>query len=318
MEALLLNHLLPVSVSVLNPASPEGSAILRLWNVSIWVCGLVLAIVTTSIGYIIVRFRKRDDAEPRQITGNTKLEIAWTVGPVLLVTLLFVLSIMTARAVDHPVRRDPDVVVIGHQWWWEVRYPAANVITAGEVHLPVGRKMLIAIESADVVHDFWAPRLSRKIDAIPGRRNFIWIEADSPEEYNGFCAEYCGPEHAWMLFRVMAEDESAYDAWLSAQSAAASEHGSVEAQRGRSRFGQLTCANCHNIRGVNQQNQYAPDLTHMGSRKLLASGRLTNTADHLREWLHEPNIVKPNCLMPNLHLSNDDLGALTAYLESLQ
>jgi cytochrome c oxidase subunit II len=304
-------------IAALNPASPQASNIVLLWNACLWVCGFILAVVTGSILYIMFRFRRRDGLEPYQRTGNRTLEITWTAVPLALVTFLFVFSILTARAVDRPITRDPDVVVIGHQWWWEVRYPAANAITANEIHLPVGRDILLAIESADVIHDFWAPRLGRKIDAIPGLRNFVWIRAETPAPYRGACAEYCGAQHAWMRFRVVGEDEAAYDAWLAAQAAPATPPSTPEAQLGLTRFRQLTCANCHDIRGVNKQKQYGPDLTHVASRQMLAGERLENTSANLRDWLHEPNVVKPNCLMPNLNLSDQDLDALAAYLGGL-
>jgi cytochrome c oxidase subunit 2 len=282
------------------------------------ICGFILAVVTLSILYILVRYRQRDNREPRQIAGNKTLEITWTAIPIALVSLLFVLSVVTARAIDRPVGRPPDLIVVGHQWWWEVRYPAANAITANEIHVPVGRDMLIEIDTADVIHDFWVPRLGRKIDAIPGRRNFVWIRAEQPGIYGGACAEYCGVQHAWMRFRVEAQDEPAYEAWLAGQAAPAVEPTAAEAQLGRTRFGQLTCVNCHNIKGVNTQQQYAPDLTHLAARKMLAGERLENTPENLRDWLREPNIIKPNCLMPNLKLQPGDLDSLTAYLESLK
>ena len=306
-----------MQVSVLSPASSQADALLSLWNAAAWVCGLILALVTVAILYIIIRFRQRDAREPMQTSGNRNLEIAWTIVPILLVTFLFVSDILAARVVDRPVRRAPDIVVIGHQWWWEVRYPAAGFTTANEVHLPVGRDMLIAVESADVIHDFWVPRLGRKIDAIPGRRNFVWIRAQEPGEYAGACAEYCGAQHAWMRFRVETQDAAAYDAWISQESAPAAEPVSAEAKQGQTLFGQLTCVNCHNITGFHRQEQYAPDLTHVASRQMLAAERLVNTPANLRDWLHEPNVLKPSCLMPNLKLSDSDLTELTAYLEAL-
>jgi cytochrome c oxidase subunit II len=305
-------------VSVFDPASPQATELLWLWNICMWVCGFVLAAVALPILYIVVRYRRRDDHEPAQVAGNKKLEIVWTLIPLLLVGLLFVLSITTARAVDKPIRRAPDIVVTGHQWWWEIRYPAANAITANELHVPVGRDVLIGIEAADVIHDFWVPRLGRKIDAIPGRRNFVQIRADEAGEYQGACAEYCGAEHAWMLFRVVAQEPAAYEAWLKAQSSAAITPASGYAKAGQVRFGELTCANCHNIRGINEQKQYAPDLTHVASRGMLAAGRLENTPENLKNWLRQPNIIKPDCEMPNLKLSGNDLTALTAFLETLK
>ena len=307
-----------MDISVFQPASAQARELLWLWDIGMWVCGVILAIVTCSIVYILIRYRRRDDREPPQTTGNTRLEVAWTAGPIALVTALFILSVVTARAVDKPIQRDPDIVVTGHQWWWEVRYPSANSITANEIHIPVDRDMLIAVESADVIHDFWVPRLGRKIDAIPGKRNFVWIRASQPGEYIGACAEYCGAEHAWMRFLVEAQDPQAYQYWLAAQSAPAMEPSAADAKLGQTRFRQLTCANCHDIRGFNSQEQYGPDLTHLASRKMLAANRLTNTTKNLRDWLHEPNIVKPNCLMPNLNLDDADLRDLTAYLGGLQ
>lgn len=283
-----------------------------------YVCVFILAVVTISIGYMVVRYRKRDDAEPVQGTGNTKLEIAWTVIPIALVALLFALSIRTAEAVDHRQDRPPDIVVTGHQWWWEARYPKADAITANEIHVPVGREMLIAIESADVIHDFWVPRLGRKVDAVPGRRNTVWIRAETPGEYEGACSEYCGAQHAWMRFRVIADPPAAFDAWVAHEASSAATPSDPQAILGRTRFEQLTCASCHNIRGVNSQQQFAPDLTHVGERRTLAAERIENTRDNLERWLREPNLIKPNCYMPNLKLSSDDLTALTAYLASLK
>jgi len=305
-------------VSVFNPASPEAADLLWLWKACMYVCGFILAVVTFSIVFMIVRYRKRDDSEPAQGMGNTKLEVVWTVIPIALVAFLFALSIRTAEAVDHRQDRPPDIVVTGHQWWWEAKYPGAGAITANEIHVPVGREMLIAIESADVIHDFWVPRLARKVDAVPGRRNAVWIRAEAPGEYEGACAEYCGAQHAWMRFRVIADAPAAFNAWLNHEASAAASPSDSEAQLGETRFQQLTCANCHNIRGVNQQEQYAPDLTHVAERHTLAAGRLENTPENLRWWLREPNIVKPNCYMPNLKLSESDLTALTAYLGSLR
>lgn len=303
---------------VFQPASPQAHAIVSLWTASVWVCGFVLAVVTVSILYILIRFRSRGGADPPQIAGNRKLEIAWTVVPLLLVGFLFAATVITARAVDQPVDRPPDMVVVAHQWWWEVRYPRANAVTANEIRMPVERDVLLEVDAADVIHDFWVPRLGRKIDAIPGKPNYLWFRATSEGTYQGACAEYCGAEHAWMRFRIIVQSESGYQAWLASQAAPAANSENAVAQAGRTRFQQLTCVNCHNITGVNQQRQYAPDLTHIASRRMLAAERLANTPANLRQWLHQPELIKPNCLMPSLNLSESDLNSLTAYLESLK
>jgi len=282
-----------------------------------WVCAFILAVVTIATFYILVRYRRRDDREPDQTTGNKTLEIVWTAIPLALVALLFGLSVMTARAVDHKIQRAADVVVTGHQWWWDVRY-GANAITANEIHVPVGREILVEVDAADVIHDFWAPNLSRKVDAVPGHPNFIWIRADQPGVFAGACAEYCGAQHAWMRFRVVAQDEASYEAWLAHQSTGAATPSNGDAALGAKRFGELTCANCHAIRGINTQKQYAPDLTHVASRQMLAAERMENTPQNLRDWLREPKVVKPGCYMPNLKLSDQDLTDVTAFLETLQ
>jgi cytochrome c oxidase subunit 2 len=307
-----------MQVSVFNPASPQAASLLWLWDAAMWVCGFVLAVVTLSLIYILVRFRRRGDAEPDQTTGSKKLEIAWTVIPILLVALLFGLSVMTTGAVQPLPHRAPDILVTGHQWWWEIHYPSVNAFTANEVHIPTGRDLLIGIESADVAHDFWVPRLGPKTDAIPGRRNLVWIRADHPGDYRGFCAEFCGNQHAWMLFRVVAQEPDAYQDWLNHQAATAPAAPAGDAAGGERLFRDLTCANCHNIAGTNSQQQFAPDLTHVASRAMLAGERLKNTPENLRDWLHEPNIIKPGCYMPNLKLSPHDLDLLTAYLETLK
>jgi cytochrome c oxidase subunit 2 len=304
-------------LSVFDPASPEAAHLLWLWNACMYVCAFILAVVTISIFYILLRYRRRDDREPDQTTGNKTLEIAWTAIPLALVALLFALSVVTARAVDHSVRKAADIVVTGHQWWWEVRYPP-TVITANEIHIPAGREVLIEIDAADVIHDFWAPRLARKVDAVPGHPNFIWIRADHPGVFAGACAEYCGTQHAWMRFRVVAQDQPSYEAWLAHQSENALTPLNGDAALGAKRFGELTCANCHAIRGINNQQQYAPDLTHVAGRQMLAAERLDNTQQNLRDWLHEPNVLKPGCYMPNLKLSDQDLTRLTAFLETLR
>jgi cytochrome c oxidase subunit 2 len=305
-------------VSVFNPESPEASSLLWLWDACMYICGFILAVVTLSIVYIMIRYRGRGNAEPDQTTGNTKLEIIWTAVPICLVALLFGLSVVTARAVDHPVHRSPDIIVTGHQWWWEVTYPAAHAITANEIHLPVGEDMLLGIETADVIHDFWAPRLGRKIDAIPGRRNLIWIRASAPGEYDGACAEYCGAQHAWMRFRVVAQEPTSYQTWLTHQAQPAQMPTDPQALQGKTLFSDRTCASCHNIAGLNKQNQYAPDLTHVATRRMLAAERLRNSPENLAHWLREPNIIKPNSYMPNLKLSQEEVASLTAFLETLK
>src|SRR5581483_4467688 len=168
----------------------------------------------------LLRYRQRGDAEPIQVEGNTKLEISWTVASALVLVLLFVLMVRAMNVSDPAVNRDPDVTVVGHQWWWEVRYPN-GIITANEMHIPTNTDILVRVEGADVIHSFWVPRLGRKIDAIPGHPNYMWLRADKPGDYTGACSEYCGAQHAWMRTLVVAQSPDAYQAWSAHQTLAA-------------------------------------------------------------------------------------------------
>jgi cytochrome c oxidase subunit 2 len=222
------------------------------------------------------------------------------------------------RESDPPANREPDLIVIGHQWWWEVRYPQAGVVTANEIHIPVGRKWLVHLESADVIHDFWVPALARKIQMIPGQTNHIWLEADAPGTYDGTCAEYCGAGHSWMRFSVIAESPAAFDAWLREQENTAAMPATDSAQTGLKIFQTMTCINCHSIRGISVAASAAPYLTHVADRTILGAGVLSNTETNLFRWLKNPQDFKPGCFMPNLKLTDAQAGALTSYLETLK
>ena len=196
-----------------NPSSPEMEAMADLTYYIIGISLIILAIIVIAVTYIIIRYRKKhgDDGEPYQDFGSLKLEIVWTIIPLGIVAVLFLLTCNTMRAVDPPVGdKEPDLVVIGHQWWWELRYPDYGVITANEVHIPVGKYLLVRLESIDVIHDFWVPELARKIDLIPGHPNHIWIIASKPGVYLGACAEFCGDQHANMRIRVIADEEEEF------------------------------------------------------------------------------------------------------------
>src|SRR5471032_497537 len=183
---------MPASFSpIFDNAWSQAAAISDLFKVVLVICGVILLIVTSMVGVSLIRFRQQAGAaEPRPFFGNRKLEIIWTVGPTLIVICLFVLTARGLRQADPPANQPPDLIVIGHQWWWEVRYPQTGVVTANEIHIPVGRKWLVRLESADVIHDFWVPALARKMQMIPGLTNHIWLEANAPGTYDGTCAEY--------------------------------------------------------------------------------------------------------------------------------
>jgi cytochrome c oxidase subunit 2 len=288
---------------VFQPFSPETASISHLFAVVLIICAVILAIVIGMIGYGLIFFRhKPGSAEPPPHFGNRKLEIIWTVGPILIVIGLFVLTARGMHQSDPAANRQPDIIVIGHQWWWEVRYP----------------QLLVWIESADVIHDFWVPALARKIQLIPGLTNHIWLEADAPGTYAGTCAEYCGAEHSWMRFTVIAESPAAFDEWLDKQENPAANPATDSVQDGLKIFQTMTCINCHSIRGISVAANAAPDLTHLAGREILGGGVLSNTETNLFRWLKNPQAIKRGCFMPNLKLTDDQVSALVSYLETLK
>ncbi len=305
----------------LTPHSPQVQAIATLFTQFLVVAAVVFLSVCGLITYCVVRYRARQSGEePPQHAGSRGLEVTWTVIPLLIVLVLFVLTLRTMAFVDAPQNpaRDPDLVITGHQWWWEARYPGAPVtpaITANEIHIPVGRRLLARIESADVIHDFWAPQLARKIDAIPGRPSYIWLQADAPGTYEGTCSEFCGMQHAGMHFRVIAEPEPAFMAWLEHQAAPPSPPTGLAAE-GASLFIERKCGDCHAVSPADTRSLIGPPLTHVAGRKLL-SGDRPLTAQNLALWITSPQAIKPGNRMPDQQLPAAEVQALTAYMEVL-
>jgi cytochrome c oxidase subunit 2 len=308
------------STSVLNPASPQAQQILSLFYFVLIICALIFSVVAGFITYAVIRFRDPEGKrEPKPLRESTKLEITWTVIPALIVVVLFVLAVRVMNAVNPaPVDRQPDLIITAHQWWWQLDYPQLHVHAANEIHLPVQRKQLLRLESADVVHDFWVPALGKKVDAIPLHPNYLWMEISRAGTYLGTCDEFCGAEHAWMRIRVVAETQDAFDTWAAHQSTPARAPSGPDRERGARIFQNRTCASCHTIAGTPAHGTVGPDLTHVASRETLASGVLTNNHENLVRWIRDPQAVKPDCKMPNLKLSQPEVNALVAYLEALQ
>lgn len=308
--------------SAFNPQSALGHPIFSLFILVLIIMAAILILVTGLVVYASIRYRRRSgQADPPSNFGNPKLEVTWTALPLLLLVAIFILTAITMSRSDPSTagnRTSPDLVITGHQWWWEVHYPGAGVVTANEVHLPAGKRVLAEMESADVIHDFWVPQLGRKMDMIPGSPNWLWMEADSPGTYLGSCSEYCGEEHAWMRIRVIAQSGQEFQAWEQQQSLPAPTPQAGAAKVGAQLFLQRSCANCHSIAGTAATQRIGPDLTHVAGRQTLAAGRLENTPENLSDWLRNPDKFKPGSHMPNLQLQPDELHALTAYLETLQ
>ena len=304
---------------MLEPTSPQAQAIANLFNLSLVLGGLIFALVTGLVIYAVWRFRDRGGpGEPRQYPGNRRLEIAWTIAPALLVTGLFGATAANMRAIDPP-GQDPDIVVTGYSWWWRVEYPKAGFVTANEIHIPVGARVLFQLQAADVIHSFWVPELGPKRDMIPGQSDAtLWLMADRPGVFQGACSEYCGAQHAWMRLRVVALPQAEYDAWVSRQQAAAATAAGDEVARGAQLFQRQTCVNCHAIRGTPAAAQAGPDLTHLASRATLGAGVIENTPENLARWIVDPHAIKPGVQMPGYPLPEADLRALVAYLGSLE
>jgi cytochrome c oxidase subunit 2 len=314
------------NLSTLDPAGPTAESIRELLTLVTAIAAVIFLVVTGTLVYCVIRFRHRSggpDAEPPQIYGSTPIETAWTVGPILIV---FVLTLVIIRSVVEARQADPQpgamtVRVIGHQWWWEFRYPDHGVVAANEMHIPVSspnqrRPIHLRLESADVVHSFWVPRLAGKTDLIPGRPNDMWFEAAQPGVFHGQCAEFCGMQHANMMIRVVVEPPQEFEQWLARQKQNAVE--SSAAAAGRALFFAKTCANCHTIRGTGASGTVGPDLTHLASRQTIAAAELPNDRRNLVAWLTNPAALKPGCRMPDLKLPPADVDALVTYLETLR
>jgi cytochrome c oxidase subunit 2 len=237
-----------------------------------------------------------------------------------LLVYIFTITVHAMQRADPDISddRQPDMVIVGHQWWWEARYTSSNVVAANEIHIPVGKLSLVRLESADVIHDWWVPQLGRKMDAIPGHPNLFWLGADVPGTYLGTCAEYCGAEHAWMRIRVIAQSEADFERWSEHQLEVPAQRDTGDAAEGARLFQQLTCADCHTISGTPARADIGPDLTHIAERQTLAAGLLENTPANLEQWLSDPQAVKPGVHMPNFEMNADQVHELTAYLETLR
>lgn len=302
-------------------SSAEAHEINTLFLRYLILAGIIVVLVAVLVIGGAIRFRARGNQdEPAQISGNKRLELIWTLIPAVILAFFFVLTLRTMMQINQkPAKgRTADVVVIAHQWWWDIRYPKYHIITANELHIPVGHKWLMRVESADVIHDWWVPDLGRKIDAVPGRSNYTWISADAPGTYHGACSEYCGAQHAWMRISVMAQTQQDFDKWVQDQQRPPVIPDDSLAREGAMLFQTKTCAGCHAIANTPANAHIGPDLSHLGSRQTILSGMLMNNKKNLTRWLHNPQQVKEGALMPNFDLSKHEVDALVTYLEGLK
>jgi cytochrome c oxidase subunit 2 len=326
------------SLSIFDPASPSAAAIRSLALLILAIAGFIFVIVEGILLYAVFRFRHgppRGAGEPPQVYGSTPIEVAWTAAPALIVFVMALVITRTLWEVNVDPQRPPPgskplrVTVIGHQWWWEYVYESYDgrklgFITANELHVPASdfsvagqrRPVYLTLQSADVCHSFWVPRLGGKTDLIPGRTNHMSFETDQTGLFLGQCAEYCGCQHAGMLIRVEVDAPEDFERWLQEQQQPAVDDSRVAA--GKQTLLSQSCVNCHRVRGTRAAGTYAPDLTHLMSRQTLASGMVPNTGDQLRRWIADPRQDKPGCLMPAFGLSDRDLDSIVDYLSTLR
>jgi cytochrome c oxidase subunit II len=316
--------------NALLPAGAQAGHIHTLWQIMLWVCTAVFAAVIVACAIALWRApRSNEKTLPDiEVVRAPESRVKQSVIVAAVVSIIGLLgltiaSLLTDRALAGLPLKDGLVIeVTAYQWWWDVKYqsaePSLTFRTANELHVPVGKPVVVKLNSGDVIHSFWVPNLHGKKDLIPGRTSTLQFRADKPGIYRGQCAEFCGHQHAKMAFVVVAEAPEAYEQWAAAQRASATEPDTDSVRRGRDVFLRSPCVMCHTIEGTTAQARRAPDLTHLASRLTIAAGTLPNNRGNLAGWILDPQTVKPGANMPATAFGSDDLNALLDYLESLK
>jgi cytochrome c oxidase subunit 2 len=310
------------SPSYLVPEGPVAGQQARLgWMLLVVGCAVIVAVGLLVLAAVL---RRREPAGGNVLPepdGERWVVIGGVVVPAVILAAVLIASTRTLAAVVHEPRAVTNVQIIGHRWWWELRYtgqdPQDQFTTANELHLPVGRPVRLELTTADVIHSFWIPQLAGKLDLVPGQHNVLYLEADSAGPYYGQCAEYCGRQHAGMGLSVVAEPPAQFSRWLDAMRRPASPPPAGDAAAGGQVFARSACALCHAVRGTGAGGGVGPDLTHVASRRTLA-GRLPNRTGELMAWIADPQALKPGVLMPAVPLATDELRQVVAYLQTLR
>ncbi|HEY4396108.1 MAG TPA: cytochrome c oxidase subunit II [Acidimicrobiia bacterium] len=305
------------STSAVDAHGSEARHIAGLW----WLMfGLAVGVYVVVGGFIIVAAVRGRSGTPRRsrISQNMFITVGGLLVPALILLVLAVVTVTTTGALRKAGRDPVRIEVTGERWWWAIRYRDRQIVTANELHIPVGQPVEIGLDSDNVVHSFWVPELAGKVDTIPGQRNVLRFTAEKAGAYLGVCAEFCGIQHAHMGFRVIAQSPGAFERWATAHAQPPLEPASELAADGALRFQRLPCAGCHTVRGTQAHGTVGPDLTDFGSRASIGAGAVANNASNLGRWVRHAQSVKPGALMPDLTLSDDDVQALVAYLESLR
>ena len=316
--------------NALNPTGPQAQKLSGLWWLMFIVCSAVFVIVMIAV-LLSLRNRTDDAGVPPQVEPPVEQERKrWNVVVTAIsitVVILFVFLIASFSAgrsltAELAHKNGLTVELTGHQWWWEVRYPdadASNIFTtANEIHIPVGVPVVFSLKGADVIHSFWVPNLAGKKDLIPGKINTMWLQADKPGVYRGQCAEYCGLQHARMAFWVVAEPQEQFNAWRQSQIQGSVPPSTDSQKHGQQVFMRSTCVMCHAINGTTAGSNIGPNLTHVGSRNMIAAATLVNTREHLAQWIKNSQMFKPGNKMPQNNLGQRELESLADYLQSLK
>jgi cytochrome c oxidase subunit II len=302
---------------VLDPAG-EGARRIADLTWFLFAAGAIVFIVVMMAFALAVRAGRDASVRTEEARGTRLQIVAGGVVPALIIAVLFVVTLRALPVLSTAAdSSDSDVELIGRQWWWEVRYPRLGIVSANEIHIPVGRPVRLTVRTADVIHSFWVPRLHGKIDLVPGRTNTLRLDATRAGTYRGQCAEYCGLQHTRMALRVVAHDAASYAEWAGRERSAATPPTDSLRMAGSAVFDRV-CAACHAIRGTLAAGSRGPDLTHVASRATLAAGTLANTRANLTTWVAEAERIKPGNGMPSIRLAPEELAAVIAYLESLR
>ena len=316
----------------INPAGPQADNLSRLWWLMFIVCSIVFVLVMIAL---LLAVRKRTlepqlssapmlDPPQDQERSRRNVVISAVTITIIILFVFLIASFSAGKSMTSELanKNGMTIEVTGHQWWWEVRYQdsdASNIFTtANEIHIPVGVPVTFSLEASDVIHSFWVPNLAGKKDLIPGKINTIWLQADKPGVYRGQCAEYCGLQHAQMALWVVADPQEQFNAWRQNQNQTSITPSSDSQKRGQQVFLSSTCVMCHTINGTPAGSNIGPNLTHVGSRNMIGAATLSNTREHMAQWIKDSQAVKPGNRMPQHNLSEADLQALVDYLQSLK
>jgi cytochrome c oxidase subunit II len=312
--------------NIFAPESTPAKSIFHLSLLVLSIAGIIFVVVVALLAYSISKFRATSanaDREPAQVYGSTQIELAWTIIPILIVVVLFLATAQVIHAIQdaREPREAVDVTVIGHQYWWEFRYPKLGIVTANELHIPVSdpghpTPTFLRLLSADTDHSFWLPQIAGKTDLIPNHPNRMWMDPHRTGIFLGQCAQYCGTQHAKMLLRVSVDSPQDFAAWVRSQQQPAVQDQS--AMTARQVFEHTACINCHTVSGTPADGRFGPDLTHLMSRATIAAGAAENTPENLRLWIQDPDAIKPGSLMPAMKLSDADVDAVVNYMKTLR